>query len=395
MTRALWVSAEPPDRNLGGGSIRQAYLLEALAKAAECRLLLAGRLCDEATRAHLAEVVEVDASVAPDPPARWRRRLRDLRRATVARHPAEADANRGVRRALAPHLAAMARAADVVVVEHTALAPLLPPVRHNRWALTFHNVPSVTARHLAAFAPGRRQRWVYRQEERKARTLESWAIRSYDVVFAVSAEDAAALGGTPVVVPNGVDTDRFRPSPLPAEPRICFTGTMHFPPNADAVVWFCEEVLPRVQAAVPGAAFDVVGRRPGPEVVALARRPGVRVVADVPDVRPYLAAARVAVVPVRMGSGTRVKALEAMAAGRPVAGTPVGLAGLDVRSGEHALVAAEPVELAAAIVRLLTDDDLAGRLAARARALVESRYAWGVVAERFLAALLGSATSRA
>lgn len=394
MIRALWVSAEAPDRGLGGGSIRQAYLLEALSRAAETRLLLAGRLGDERIRSGLAEVVEVDATVAPDPPTRWRRRLRDLRRATVARGPAEVDANRGVRRALGPHLARLARDADVVVVEHTALAPLLPPVRVNRWALTFHNVPSVTARHLAAFAPGRRQRWVYRREEHKARALEAWAVRSYDVVFAVSADDAAALGGAPVVVPNGVDVDRFRPSPLPSAPRLCFTGTLHFPPNVDALVWFCDEVLPRVQAAVSGAGLDIVGRGPGPQVRALASRPGVRLFADVPDVRPHLAAARVAVVPVRMGSGTRIKALEAMAAGRPVAGTSVGLAGLEVRAGTHALVADDPPTLAAAVVRLLTDDGLARAVAGAARALVESCYAWPVVAGRFLSALLGPVASR-
>jgi glycosyltransferase involved in cell wall biosynthesis len=170
---------------------------------------------------------------------------------------------------------------------------------------------------------------------------------------------------------------------------------MHYPPNVDAVVWFCDAVLPRVQAAVPGASFDIVGRRPGPEVAALARRPGVRVHADVPDVRPHLAAARAVVVPVRMGSGTRIKALEAMAAGRPVAGTSVGLAGLDLCDGVHALVADDPAGLAAAVVRLLTDDEAARGLAARARAFVAERYAWSVVAGRFLEALLGPAASRA
>ena len=100
---------------------------------------------------------------------------------------------------------------------------------------------------------------------------------------------------------------------------------------------------------------------------------------DVPDVAPFLERARVTLVPLRIGTGSRLKALEAMAAGRPVAGTSIGLGGLDVEPGREALVADDPAELARAVVQCLTDDELAGRLAAHGRELVERRYSWSTI----------------
>jgi glycosyltransferase involved in cell wall biosynthesis len=283
----------------------------------------------------------------------------------------------------------MAPSFGVVCIEHHGLAPLLPARRHNRWALTMHNVPSQVAVHAAAVAPARRQRWLREQERKRAERLERWALDAFDVVFAVSEEDAAALPGPAIVVPNGVDTERFRPSALPREPRLVFIGTLGYLPNVDGITWFCEEVMPRVQSVVPGAVLDVVGRLPTPEVLALGQRPGIKVHVDVPDVLPLLHGARLAVVPLRIGSGTRLKALEAMAAGRPVVGTSTGLEGLGVVSGQHALVTDGVEEMAGAVLAVLAGDELARRLALEGRRLVESRYRWDRIGERFVAALLG------
>src|SRR5207302_4004164 len=151
---------------------------------------------------------------------------------------------------------------------------------------------------------------------------------------------------------------RFQPAPLADAPTLVFTGTLSWGPNIDGLTWFCTDVLPLVRARVPDVRLDIVGREPLPEVEALARLAGVSVHADVPSVVPWLEQARVAVVPLRIGSGTRIKALEAMAAGRPVVGTSVGLEGLDIEDGVHALVADEPPTLADAVVRVLTDDEV-------------------------------------
>ncbi|CAN5713730.1 hypothetical protein BH24ACT3_BH24ACT3_16910 [soil metagenome] len=206
----------------------------------------------------------------------------------------------------------------------------------------------------------------------------------------VSDADAATVGPERVtVVPNGVDTSRFVPTPLPAAHRLVFTGALYTGANADGIGWFCDEVLPLVRTAVHGATLDVVGLRPSAAVRALDRRPGIAVHPDVASVVPYLQAARVALVPLRVGSGSRLKALEAMAAGRPVAGTRIGLEGLVYRPDVHASVADDPTDLARLVVELLTDDAKAARQAEAAHRLVVDRYSWSTIGRDYVASLFG------
>jgi glycosyltransferase involved in cell wall biosynthesis len=220
--------------------------------------------------------------------------------------------------------------------------------------------------------------------------FERAAVRAFDRVITCSDEDAAALppSGQVTVVPNGVDTAKFRPAPLPAAAKIVMTGALYTGPNVDGATWFCHEVIPLVQASRPDVELDIVGALPTDEVLALGRMGGVTVHADVADVLPFLHASRVAVVPLRLGSGTRLKALEALAAGRPVVGTSIGLEGLDLVDGQHALVADDPQAFATAILRLLGDDQLAAGLVTAGRRLVEDRYSWSHIADRFAEAVI-------
>jgi glycosyltransferase involved in cell wall biosynthesis len=387
MTRVLWVSAEEPDARLGGGSIRQAYLLEALASRAETHLLLAGKLAGDApVRQVLAGVTQTARRSRRPSTVDISRRLDHLSWALLERRPRDTQLTAPVQRALRAELERLPPH-DVVCVEHHILAPVISRTRHSRWALTMHFVPSEVASHHTRIAPNSWQRWLWRRERSKARRYERWIMSSYDVVFAVSDDDAIALSGG-VVVPNGVDTSRFSPTPVPHEPGLVMTGTLGYRPNVDAARWFCAEVLPLIRREVPSASLMLVGRDPAPEVLDLARQPGVRVEADVPSIVPYLEAARVALVPMRVGSGTRIKALEAMAAGRPVVGTTIGLAGLGLEPGRHAMIADDPADLASAAARLLTDDRLARHIAVEARALVEERFGWERVADGFVDELL-------
>jgi glycosyltransferase involved in cell wall biosynthesis len=232
----------------------------------------------------------------------------------------------------------------------------------------------------------------------RLRRHEARVCREVDAVVAVSDTDAALLralapSGHYTVLPNGVDTAAFPYHPAAAtagsDPDggvVLFTGTMDFRPNVDAVLWFVERILPRLRRARPRLRFQVVGKAPHPRLLAAARRhAGLEIVGAVPDMRPFLADATVYTVPMRMGSGVRLKVLEAMAAGVPVVSTTVGLEGIAATPDEHALLADEPAAFAAAIVRLLDDPAERARLAWHARALVEARYDWGQLAPTLLA----------
>ncbi len=376
MRRLLWITAIAPRFDAGGGGeIRQAHLIEALSARFEVQMLLAGRLRDERVGRLLASVTEVPAAPAADPPGPISRRARDVRWAVVERSFDELARHRAVRRALSQQIHAHPDI-DVVCVEYISLAPLLPAHRDQLWSLTLHNLPSEMARHNARIAPGARQRAMQSLQERHARRVEHWAARAYDLVVTVSAEDAALLPVPAAVVTNGVDTARFQPTSVPDSGRVVFTGALHTSPNRDGILWFASEVWPAVRARVPDAKLEIVGSRPPADVLALGRLDGVEVKPDVPDVAPFLASARVAVVPLRIGSGSRLKALEAMASGRPVVGTSVGLGGLELEPGRDALIADEPDALAEQVTRCLTDSELAVSLGAAGRRLVEDRYSW-------------------
>ena len=389
MTRALWVTTEPPDRDLGGGSIREAYLLEALGHAVETHLLLAGTLKDRRTRAALAGVTELDLPVPHPVSTGVRRRISDLRRVLVEREPAAVVENRRRVRSLGPRLYDSGPF-DLVCVEHDRLGPLIGRRRSpaERWTLTLHNLPSERKRHELALTTAARQRWLYHRELADARRFEARMVEAYDLVVVPSDGDAAAIGGNVAVIPNGVDTDRFQPTPLGGAPVLVFTGTLSWQPNIDGITWFCREVLPLVRARLPDVRLDIVGRQPLGAVRELASLPGVDLHADVPSVGPWLASARAAVVPIRIGSGTRLKALEAMASGRPVVGTTLGLDGLGVEPGVHAVVADDAPSFAASVVNVLVDDDLARRIAAAGAEHARTRFSWDTIGRDFVERML-------
>lgn len=391
MMRAVWVTHIPPHRGGGGGHIRQAHLLHALAGVAETELIVAGTLRDDWVRKRLAKVVEVPAQGALDHRTELGRRIFDLRQLLVGRDPREVVENAGLRAALFPALQD-ALPADLVIVEYAALADLISARGGDstaRWVLTLHNLGSVMGHQAAAFDPARRRRTLFRRDAHLSARYEADIIPRYDQVVAVSERDAAVLrqrapSGAIDVIPNGVDVDWYRITPLPENPIVLFTGALYTAPNLDGVRWFAEQVVPLIRADRPDVRFVVAGARPPSTVVEICRDLDIELHADVDEMRPLIEQARVAVVPLRIGSGTRLKALEAFAAGRPVVATTVGLEGLEYDPGRHALVADSASEFAEAVTRLLDDRALARRLVAAARTLVEQRYAWQGIAQRFV-----------
>lgn len=247
--------------------------------------------------------------------------------------------------------------------------------------LDAHNVELEVAASLATTAPGALARRRWRWEARKIERLERRVAAAVSAVTAPSEHDAAVLRGfgarSAEAAGNGVDLAEVPWEAPRATSTVGYVGQYGYLPNELAAVELVQEVLPRVQEEVPAGAAVLVGRAPTPAVAALAGD-AVEVTGAVDDVPAELRRLRALVVPLRAGSGTRLKLLEAFAAGVPVVSTPLGAAGLDVEPGVHLLVGETPQELAAATVRVLRDDDLAAALSTSARSLVEERYDWSV-----------------
>lgn len=190
------------------------------------------------------------------------------------------------------------------------------------------------------------------------------------------------------IVPNGVDVARYRGDwGSPISDTLIFPGALTYAANFEAMAFFLSEVFPLIHGRRPGVRLYITGRTDGVALHRLPRCEGVEFTGYVEDIRPLIAQSWVCVLPILTGGGTRIKALEAMALGTPVVSTSTGIEGLEVRHGEHALVADEPAEFAEVVVQLLGDPALRSRLAANGRELVATHYTWeqsGAALDTFL-----------
>ncbi len=395
--RLLFLTAPFPYPPRQGATLRSWGFIRELARRHEVHLLALAppgqRPPPEAldfVRRHLASAV-----VVPAPPRSPARRLRQLLTRpepdVVLRLWTPAFA-----RALAEALSA--RTFDAVQVVGLELAHFAEPFLHAggsgpAWVYDALNAETELQRTIWQVDARRPRRWPAAAysfvQWLKLRRYERRWLPRYHAVVCVSEEDARHLrrlaGVSPLVVPNGVDTDhldprRFAPQPdVAREPAVVFVGKMDFRPNVDGARWFAEEIWPRVRRAVPQARFWVVGQAPTASVRALHGRDGIVVTGTVPEVEPYLVAARAVVVPLRMGSGTRLKVLQALSLARPVVSTSLGCAGLGLQSGVHLWTADAPADFAEAVVALLRDAPAADRLGREGRAFVRRHFDWKVL----------------
>ena len=381
--RILWLTDEVPSPHLGGGSIRQFHLLDRISEVADVELVLIGSLDSAHLHHKLLSVHEISRPLPRSPLPKPVRRVQDLTQSIWGRFPSEVALAAPIRDLMQRAIGDTSRF-DLVHVEHEYLAPCLVSRGGSRWSITLQNLLSIRSHQLSLISDRRRIRWYHERDAHRARRLERWIVDNYDHAITVSETDASALGRRGAIVPNGVDVVRFAPTPLPSEPRVIFTASFNYAPNVDAAVWYCQEVHPIVRESVPGAVISLVGREPPESVRALTKAPGVEGAFDVPRIEPFLRDARVAVVPVRVGSGTRLKALEAMACGRPIAGTSIGLEGLHLQDGSSAAIADDAPSLAAAVARLCTDDTFAEALCRNARGIAEAEFSWDRIAVRYI-----------
>ncbi len=272
---------------------------------------------------------------------------------------------------------------DVIHCDSISMSGNLIGLDKKRLILTEHNIEQTIWAGYVEHARGALTR-IYRQNQyHKVTRLEDNLNKFYDHVVTVSEADKRKLARSfpaerIIVVENGVDpaayaTDR----PAGSRSGVVFTGSLDWHPNLDGLTYFVREIYPHLRRHRPEDAITIVGRHPSPMLKNLASSlAGVVLRADVPEIQPFLHAARVMMVPLRIGGGSRLKILEAMASGLPVVSTSKGAEGLAVVDGESIIIRDDPAAFAAAVTELLGNDGLWNRLAQRGRELVQARYSW-------------------
>jgi glycosyltransferase involved in cell wall biosynthesis len=255
-----------------------------------------------------------------------------------------------------------------------------------------HNVESVIWRRYSETTRNPIKRAYFWFEHRRMKRFERHVCNQFDLVLTVSPQDKDVLQhhlGVKVpieVIDTGVDTDYFAPQlhSIPTPGRLLFLGSLDWMPNIDGIKWFFQEIYPVVKESYPHVSLDIVGRRPPATILALAERDkSVNVYGSVPDVRPYMSKADIFVVPLRIGSGTRLKIFEAMATRLPVVSTTVGAEGLPLEPGHHLMVADSPAEFAQVIGSLLANPGQRSAIATGGYDLVTRNYSWKNVSSRF------------
>ena len=292
-----------------------------------------------------------------------------------------------------------------IVAFSSQMAQFVAPSFAGRFIMDFVDVDSAK---FSAYAAD--DGWL--SPMRPIHAYEGWRLAAWEAAVAdradlslfVSEAEAGlfrartGLAATQVrALENGIDLDRFAPGIVPvaadgADPLIVFTGQMDYRPNIEAVTGFVRDTLPLVRADHPAARFAIVGRAPTAEVLALAAYPGVIVTGEVPDTRPWLAAAHVVVAPLAVARGVQNKLLEAMAMACPVVASPAAAEGIDAAPGTHLLGAATPAQTVKAITQLAGDRAAATAMGIAARQRMIDRYGWDATLAP-LATLLGTSPS--
>jgi glycosyltransferase involved in cell wall biosynthesis len=277
---------------------------------------------------------------------------------------------------------------DVLYLDHLdsfMYASVSPTAARPPAVIDLHNVYSLLTRRASEEQPsGWKRTWLDREARQLAR-IESEAARTCSTVFAVSGTESSyfeRLGARQVqTVPNGVDVAALADLPVgrTGPPVVMFLGTMSWRPNVSAAHFLARTVLPALRQRVPDVRLLIVGRDP-PDDVRRLQSPEIDVTGTVPDVKPYLAQATVLAVPLDAGGGTRLKILEAFAAGLPVVSTRVGAEGIDAAAGTH-YVGAEPSGFADALADLLSEPATGVRLAQAARELARTSYDWRAIGD--------------
>lgn len=284
----------------------------------------------------------------------------------------------------------------VVQIEAIELAPYLPVITASRprplVVFDDHNCEWLLQKRACLTDVRIPRRWpaaLYSLVQwQRLKGYEANTCRRVDRVVAASEADRRAINAVApevdvTIVPNGVALDEYVDYRGPLERNdLVFTGKMDFRPNVDAMLWFCDEVLPLIRRTHPRVTLAIVGQRPHARLTRLREAPGVTLTGWVPDVRPHIGGAAVYVAPLRVGGGTRLKLMQAMAMGSAIVATSLGAEGFPFEAGHHLLLADMAADYAAAVVSLLDDPQRRAQLGAAARRFVQAGYGWDQLVPR-------------
>ena len=248
--------------------------------------------------------------------------------------------------------------------------------------LSLQNVDSAIWRRLARQTGNPLKKLAFWMQYHSFRRYEQLMAGKFTACACVSEEDKNLLADlcpeiSIAVIPNGVDVESYKPDhSLTEEATIVYTGSMDWLPNEDAALYFYKRIFPLIEAQIPDIKFYIVGQNPTKRVKELSRHSNVIVTGMVDDVKPYIAKASVYVVPLRIGGGTRLKILEALAMEKAVVSTAIGCEGLQLTPGKDILIADEPEKFAQLVIQLVQDEKRRQQLGKSGRKQVEEKYDW-------------------
>lgn len=254
--------------------------------------------------------------------------------------------------------------------------------------VTHHNIESSLMQRRAQVEKNALARFYLSRQAKRLRDYEKTQTGSFAANIVMSEKDGEELRTINPhvniqVVPNGVDTSYFTPGCGQEIASLIYTGGMNMFANRDAVVYFLEKIWPQIKGRVPNVQFCAIGQDPPEELINISKQDtNVIVTGYVDDVRPYVAGASVYVVPLRVGGGTRLKILDAMAMGKAIVSTSIGCEGLEVTKDKNILICDDPSDFAKKTADLLNDRKKREELGKAARSLVESKYSWETIGKK-------------
>lgn len=370
-----------------GGALRTYNILQRISKHHEVTLLLFGSKQDEQNLRNEFGGAVRNIYVMPEP---WQRTYKRIAQLYSTVHIHSYFHMLAVNAAMQKKINQLLSAEQYDIVQ-TEFSHMSNYTLHTSAVkiLDAHNVEYDNFRRMSVNDHRPLRKFHYFLEYKKLQREEINGCGKQDALFVTSERDKAVfekdLPGVPkFVVPNGVDSGFFTAGDEQREPfSLVFTGMMAYVPNYDGILYFLDEIFPLILKKIPEAKIYIVGNRPPAHLTARASSK-VIVTGYVDDVRPYIRKASVYVVPLRMGSGTRLKIAEALSMKIPIVTTSIGCEGINITSGENALIADDPASFAESVISLFKNPSLQRKLTVNGYELMKTTYDWSVISDKVL-----------